>query len=71
VLVLADVIYLVYKLDKTLGFDEHFFSFVIEEQSHVRVIALPSLKDQHPLAAYDIIVDGRSTRFVNIRYKIF
>ena len=71
VLVLADVIYLVYKLYKTLGFDEHFFSFVIEEQSHVRVIALPSLKDQHPLAAYDIIVDGRSTRFVNTRYKIF
>jgi hypothetical protein len=56
---------------RTDGFDEHFYAFEVSKLCLVSLVPASSLVDFHPLAIYQILVDGHTTLFINIRAKLF
>ena len=68
---MLNTVYLVSKCSNTYYFDEHYYSYSIEEKSQIVIIPVEKLKVSHPLACHKILADGKEHLFINTRHKLF
>jgi len=70
ILSLANVTYFVFKCYTTAGFDEHYYSFHVEGIDRFSVISASEIRDCHPLASREMLVDGERIKLISTRYKL-
>jgi len=71
ILNVLNTIYVVTRHSNTIYFDEHFYSYCIEEMSQISISTVATLKASHPLACHKILADGKERMFISTRYKMF
>lgn len=71
ILNMLNTVYLISKCSNTNYFDEHYYSYCIEEKSQIVIIPVEKLKVNHPLACHKILADGKEQLFINTRHKLF
>jgi hypothetical protein len=62
---LANVIHFVFKCYTTAGFDEHYYSYVVEDVNRFSVIFASEIRDFHPLICREMSVDAVRVKFIS------